>query len=296
MTAGALAAANGSAPRIAITIDDFLWKQIPSHDPLETNRRFLDTLARHSNLQAAFFVCGQWVDNDTGRRLVQACNDAGHWIGNHSYSHLHYGSPDVTFAAFSDDLLRGERVLKGFPQFQKLFRFPYLKEGDTAQQRDQMRAFLRKHGYRNGHVTIDTSDWYYDQRLREHVEKNPSADTRHYRDAYLAHVWDRATYYDSLARQVTGRAIPHTILLHYTLLNSLFLDDVITMLESKGWQLVPARVAYADPVFSNEPHTVPAGESLIWAMAKASGKFEGKLRYPAEDGEYEKDKLDRLGL
>jgi hypothetical protein len=60
--------------------------------------------------------------------------------------------------------------------------------------------------------------------------------------------------------------------------------------------LANAQTAYQDPVFSNAPRIVPAGESLIWAMAKESGKFEGKLRYPGETGEYEKDKLDRLGL
>jgi hypothetical protein len=202
----------------------------------------------------------------------------------------------VSFAKFSDDLLRGEHVISELPGFQKMFRFPFLKEGETAAKRDQMRAFLTKHGYRNGHVTIDASDWYYDQRLRARLEQNPALDPGPYRDPYLAHLWDRATYYDGLAQSMTGRTISHTILLHYTLLNSLFLDDVLTMFEAKGWKLVNAQTAYQDPVFSNAPRIVTAGESLIWAMAKESGKFEGKLRYPGESDEYEKDKLDRLGL
>lgn len=40
----------------------------------------------------------------------------------------------------------------------------------------------------------------------------------------------------------------------------------------------------------------PAGESLIWALVKQSGKFDDVLRYPAEEGEYEKEKMDILGL
>ena len=55
-------------------------------------------------------------------------------------------------------------------------------------------------------------------------------------------------------------------------------------------------MAYEDPIYSNFPTNVPAGESLIWALAKQSGKFEGTLRYPAEDGEYEKPLMDKLGL
>ena len=253
VAAAALATAQAPKPQVAITIDDFQWRQIPAGGAAQANQRLLDALSRHSNLQAALFVCGKHVDNTTGRQLVRAWSDAGHWIGNHSYSHLSYNSPDVTFAAFSDDLLRGEHVLSDFPNFQKMFRFPYLHEGNTAAKRDQMRDFLAKHGYRNGHVTIDASDWYYDQRLRNRLEKNPATDTQPYRNAYLAHILDRATYYDKLARAVTGRTISHTVLLHYTLLNSLFLTDLLSMFEDQGWQLVPAQKAYQDPVFLSTP-------------------------------------------
>jgi peptidoglycan-N-acetylglucosamine deacetylase len=296
IAATAIAVAKAPQPQIAITIDDFTWKQIPQNGAEQANRRILDALARHSNLKAAGFVCGQNVDDETGRRLVRSWNDAGHLIGNHSYSHLSYNDSNVSFAIFSDDVLSGEQFISGLSGFQKMFRFPFLKEGDTAAKRDQMRAFLTKHGYRNGHVTIDASDWYYDQRLRARLEQNPAADPKPYRDPYLEHLWDRATYYDGLARNLTGRSISHTILLHYTLLNSLFLDDVLSMFEAKGWKLISAQAAYQDPVFQNAPRTVPAGESLIWALAKESGKFEGKLRYPGEDSDYEKDKLDKLGL
>lgn len=41
---------------------------------------------------------------------------------------------------------------------------------------------------------------------------------------------------------------------------------------------------------------VPAGESLMWALAKESGRFEDRLRYPGEDDVYEKPLLDRLRL
>jgi peptidoglycan-N-acetylglucosamine deacetylase len=68
------------------------------------------------------------------------------------------------------------------------------------------------------------------------------------------------------------------------------------MFKEKGWRVVDAKEAFRDKIFLEEPSNVPAGESLIWALAKESGKFEGKLRYPAEDGEYEKEKMDKAGL
>jgi len=296
MGAAALLSAKAPAPQIAITIDDFGWRQIPQPDARKTNRAFLDALARHSNLKATIFVCGKNVDDADSRPLLQEWSDAGHTIGNHTYSHLNYNSPSVSVETFSSDVLRGEAIISGFAGFGKWFRFPYLKEGSIVAKRDQMRAFLAEHGYRNGHVTIDTSDWYYDQRLKARLKQNPLAEKLPYRDAYLAHIWDRATYYDGLAEKLLGHSIPHTILLHYTLINSLFLDDLLGMFESRGWHPVSAQIAYNDRLFSRNPEILPAGESLIWALAKASKSLAVSLRYPGESDEYEKDKLDRLGL
>jgi len=54
--------------------------------------------------------------------------------------------------------------------------------------------------------------------------------------------------------------------------------------------------AFSDKVFTRDPDIVPAGESLVWALAKETGKFESRLRYPGEDDVYEKPILDGLGL
>ena len=71
--------------------------------------------------------------------------------------------------------------------------------------------------------------------------------------------------------------------------------DLIKMFTEKGWKITPATETYNDEIYSKEPNNVPAGESLIWALAKESGKFDKVLRYPAEDSAYEKQKLDQLG-
>lgn len=39
---------------------------------------------------------------------------------------------------------------------------------------------------------------------------------------------------------------------------------------------------------------MPAEQSLIWMQANLKGGFE--LRHPGEDSQYEKDKMDKLGL
>ena len=70
----------------------------------------------------------------------------------------------------------------------------------------------------------------------------------------------------------------------------------MAMFKKNGWKLISAQDAFKDSVFKLEPHIVPAGESIVWAAAKESGKFENILRYPGEDGEYEKAEMDKLGL
>ena len=66
------------------------------------------------------------------------------------------------------------------------------------------------------------------------------------------------------------------------------------MFKDKGWEIVSATKAYEDPVYKTETNF--AGEGLIYAQAKDSGKYDDVLRYPAEDSRYEKEKMDELGL
>jgi hypothetical protein len=197
---------------------------------------------------------------------------------------------------YQQDILRAEALLKEFPRFRKYFRFPMLKEGDTAAKRDAMRSFFEQHGYRNGHVTIDNSDWAIDQRLTARLKKDPNADVKPYRDFYLDHIWARSEYYDSLAQRVLRRPVKHTVLIHFNLLNGLFLGDLLAMYKAKGWQLIDAEEAFMDPVFASKPKVLPAGESIVWSLAKEKGTIAKSLRYPAEDGAYENARMKKLRL
>ena len=287
---------SATVSQVAITMDDFSWAQNAVRlTGAERNRAILETLSAHS-LKATLFVIGRNVESAEGKSLLSKWNDAGHTIGNHTYSHRNYAGSAMTVAEYEQDILRAQSLLKDFPRFRKYFRFPMLKEGETVTKRDAMRAFLTQHGYRIGHVTIDDSDWIVDQRLTKRLADNPSGDLKPYRDYYLEHMWDRAQYYDDLAHKVLGRSIKHTVLTHFNLLNALFLGDLIEMFKSNGWQLIDSEEAFADPVFLKQPKLLPAGESIVWSLAKATGKIDKNLRYPAEDGEYEMARMDKLGL
>ena len=280
-------------PGIAITIDDF-----DLSDTLLMSGEARDQMIRHSlrhhGIKAAGFVAGKYVTGYRSQRVLKAWSSDGHLIGNHSYSHLYYDGLDPS--AFMADILRCEPLLTPYSGFRKLFRFPFLAEGKTEETRDAMRRLLREHGYRNGHVTIDTSDWFIDNRLRTRLKTEPKTDVVPYRQFYLDHMWERATYYDGLSQRLFGHSIEHTILLHHRLTTALFLPALLSMFQARGWRLIDATTAFAAPELRLEPDSLPAGQSLIWAAAKASGKFEMELRYPGEDDVYEVPKMDALGL
>jgi peptidoglycan-N-acetylglucosamine deacetylase len=292
-----VAAGGGTAlgSEIAITIDDPGTGSTLLYSPVQRDERIRKALRTH-RLQSALFVCGMRVDNPEGKALLKKWDREGHVIGNHTYSHRNLNSPIETVDQYEKDIERVEPLLIPLKHFSKLFRFPMLKEGDSRPKRDAIRKYLEKNGYSMGYVTVDASDWYIDSRLSNRLKNDPNASLDAYRDYYLEHLWDRMQFYDSLMKQATGGSSKHTLLIHHNLLNALFLDEVLKMIKAKGWKLISAASAFQDHVHQKRPDTVPAGESITWALAKESKCCDSKLRYPAEDGSYEKVRMDNRGL
>lgn len=282
----------GVAQNLAISFDDGFN---PSSQPQASgwNAAILDSLSK-AGVKSIFYVAGSRVDSLEGLSLVSDWCANEHSVANHTYSHFSLGSDQRSLESFISDVEKNEELLKDIPGWTKRFRFPYLKEGRTAEKRDGFRRWIANHGYRTGAVSIDASDWYYSNRyvawLEGHAEEDPSI----FRDAYLEHLWNRASYYDSLSQSIFNRSANHVILLHTNAINAAFLTDVIDMFRSRGWNIISPEEAYQDPLYSEMPDVLPAGESILWSFAKQY-KLSG-LRYPAEDGVYEKPILDALGL
>ena len=283
------------AAELSITIDDPHTRISPLMSAAERDKKILAVLKSHK-IQAALFVCGMRINNPQGKKLLRAWDKAGHLIANHSYSHFYFPSTKITLAQFQEDISKNDRIISGYKNYSKLLRFPYLKEGDTREKRDGMREYLKANHYKQGYVSIDASDWYVTQRLEERLLHNPKADISGFKDFYLTHMWERARYYNDLSKKALGREVKHTLLIHHNLLNALFLDDLIQMFKAKGWKIIDAKDAYQDPVYTIEPDILPAGESIVWAIAHQTGKFAHLIRYPADDSQYEKEKMDKLGL
>lgn len=208
-------------PSISFTFDDGVTHDRCGIKFEDWNDMILNTLDS-ANIKAVFFVKTNDKSNKKGKYLLNSWNDRGHKIANHTYSHPNFNGKKNSAAKFEKELLKADLLISKYSNYTKLFRFPYLKEGENKAKVDSIRRILKEHDYKNGYVTIDASDWYIDSRLRKRLEQEPSADIEGFKNFYLQHLFDRARYYEKLSFELTGRHIHHTLLLHHNLASALF--------------------------------------------------------------------------
>jgi peptidoglycan-N-acetylglucosamine deacetylase len=286
-----LFASSSHSQSIALTFDD--GPDMTDQTGLSAAERNKFILAQLADAHVRSILFVTRTDSDKKRNdLIRQWGKEGHQIANHTATHPDF--EELSLAEYEREFRACDKAIRNMPGFTPRFRFPYLREGNTIEKRDGFRAFLDANGYKTGPVSVDASDWYYSQRLSARLREDPKVDRLPYRDAYLRHLYDRALYYDGLSRKVLGRSAAHVLLLHHNLINALFLKDVIQMFRYKGWTIIDSDTAFQDPLYAMRPDILPAGQSILWALAKQKGIPD--LRYPGEDDVYEKPILDRLHL
>lgn len=285
------------AQSVAFTFDDGPnLEETPRLSPAARNQAMLDALAKHGVRAALFVTVNYGANESAGLELARAWGLAGHAIGNHSMSHPDLNSAAISLAHYQQEVLACDRVISTLPGYQRWFRFPYLREGNTLEKRDGMRVFLKQEGYRNAYVSLDTSDWRLNEKLVEVLKRDANADTTAIKQAYLSHLRQRALAYRQLSQKLQGRDIPQVLLLHHNLINALWLDDVIAMFKEMGWSITTAAAAFEDPVYQLMPERASAGQSLLLSMARTLGlgKVQGWERL-VDDGDFEIDGLKAAG-
>ncbi len=135
------------------------------------------------------------------------------------------------------------------PAGQKWFRFPYLREGKSAAQRDAGAKALAKQGYRNVPVTIDTDDWVYNDQYMKALADGNAVKALEIGAAYLAHMQERTAHFDALAQKVLGREVPHILLLHMNKINADYLEELLGWYAQEGWQFVSVDKAMQDAFY-----------------------------------------------
>lgn len=269
----AMAMPAAAQKRIALSFDDTPRHAGGFFDP-DTRARMLTQALRKARVkQAVFFVTVGNLDQPgtgDGAANIARYVKAGHVIANHSFAHNRLSG--MAAADYLADIDRAGVWLKGQPGYRPWFRFPFLDEGgkDKA-KRDALRAGLRERGLSNGYVTAEASDWNIETLAANAKKAGKTLDMKALRDLYVESHVEAAEYYDTLAVKVLGRSPAHVMLLHETDIAAMFAGDLVKALRAKGWEIVTADAAYADPIRELHPDTPFAQGTLTEALAWEKG-------------------------
>jgi peptidoglycan-N-acetylglucosamine deacetylase len=263
-------AAEGTAQRrIALSFDDAPRDLGPWLSADERTQRLIAAMRAVRAPQAVFFVNPGHLERPFGAGGEQRLADyvrAGHVLANHS--HNHRSLTEIDADAYLAEIDRAELWLRERPGYRPWFRFPYLNEGrHEAARRSAVFAGLAARGMRHGYVTIDGSDWNLEQLTKQAVRAGQTVDRAALRELYVETMVEAAEFYDDLAQRTWGRSPAHILLLHETDLAALYIDDLIRALRARGWQIISADEAYADPIASLPPPQVPSGQGPLTELA-----------------------------
>jgi len=308
MAAVSLPPAKGPYPdrrKIALTFDDVPRDRGAFFTTTERTERLIATLRAEGVEQAAFFAVPGFIAEPgkvDGSAHIAAYAAAGHVIANHTWDHPRLS--DISANEFVQSIAQAESWLKGKTGYRPWFRFPYLDQAyfQPAKSR-KVSAYLRKVGLADAWVTVDGLDWAIEAHTLRAAKRHERMDLSALRANYVSTMVHAAEFYDELALSLIGRSPAHVMLLHEADVTVICLSDLIRALRGRGWAIITADEAYADPLYhalplgpakdfcgfhsypTNCPSQAPMGHPLSNAptvfelMAWAAGR-QGTNRYP----------------
>lgn len=271
-----------SAQQIAITFDDAPMQDGEYFTGKERAGLLTEKL-HESKVTAAFFCITNQFDS-AGIERIKLYEDAGHLIANHT--HTHSWINNIGVANYIEDIARADSILKDFRNFMKWFRYPYLDEGKTIEERDAIRNALQEMNYINGYVTVDNYDWYINSMLQKALKENKQVDFNKLEKFYIDHIWQSIIFYDNIAKRTLGRSPAHVLLLHENDLAALFIDKLIRHIKSQGWEIISPAEAYKDEIVSIIPDVLFNGQGRVAAIAYEMGIKPNELVQHSEDTDY----------
>ncbi|QWP78201.1 polysaccharide deacetylase family protein [Lysobacter sp. K5869] len=308
LSALAAAQAPAKAPppdrRIALTVDDLPWVQlpaVPTASILGDHRRLIAAI-RAAHAPVVGFVNEGKLEADGKLQpervaMLRDWLDAGAELGNHTYSHADLHA--VGLSAYEDDILRGERQLRPLLQARgqtpRWFRHPYLRAGRDPQTKTDLARFLGEHGYRIAPVTVDNSDWIWAAAYLRTGEPHPAKRHRgkphtdalkaRLRRDYVKYMGRKLDYYEQQSQALLGYRLPLIWLIHANALNADTYGELIAMARKRGYRFIGLDEAMRDPAYERaDAYTGPAGPSWLhrWAIGekKPASFFAGEPTVP----------------
>lgn len=251
----------GQEKKVCFTFDDLPFVAYNVKDSSlieETFNKLITTLSRH-HIPATGFVNGMklYKDGSPDGSYMEMLNNwaaNGLDLGNHTFSHQDYNSHDIR--EFSQDILKGSAVINDIMGKKngklKYFRHPYLHVGNSKEKADSLTGFLKTHGYVTAPVTIDNDDYLFAAAFSGAMIRNDSISMDRIGRDFLSYTEQKLKYYERQTEALFNRDIRHIMLLHVSLLNSIYLPSIVALFESNNYSFISLDEALQDSVYSIE--------------------------------------------
>ena len=275
-----------TAPQLVITMDD-----LPVHGVMPTG----ETRARVAEkIVAAFkaadvpevygFINGAHVEREpeTGGALTAWA--AAYPLGNHTWSHKNLNTMGAE--EFERELVRNEAALQRFGkgELRKWLRFPYLVEGRDPAKRDSVRAILARRGYKIAAVTMDFSDWQWNEAYARCLAQGRQPALDSLESAYLDAVREAATRSRTLSQALYGRDVPQILLTHISAFNARMMPRVLEVYKREGFQFSTLEEAQRDSIYRRDTDpSQPAGPTSLEAARVSAWAADPASHRPNED-------------
>ncbi|WP_417882514.1 polysaccharide deacetylase family protein [Xanthomarina gelatinilytica] len=273
---GSIYTSNSQNRKIAITIDDLLATPADENEYEYITDNLLKTLTKN-NIKAIGFVNESRLYTDekpdsSKIKILEKWMTSDMQLGNHTFSHVYINNTSIE--EYKKDVIKGELItrplLKKYNQELKYFRHPQLRTGPTDEYRSELTSFLKDRGYTIAPVTIDNDEYIhafcYANAKREGNKALMDKIGKDYIE-YMASVFN---FYEKLSASFLGYEVPQTLLIHANNLNADYLDELVTMMTSRGYEFVSIDEALKNKTYKMPEGTHSRGPSWIqrWMIAK----------------------------
>lgn len=240
-------------------------------------RKLLAALAARGIRSVGFVQGGQLYKdgqvNEDKVGLLRMWLNAGHEIGSEGYAH-----PDLFKVPLEDykrDVLRGEELTSQMARERGLklryFSYPFLNVGPNRSTKEEFEKWIAGRGMQIHKVTIDNWDWLYGKIYADARRAEDEAKMARVASEYVEYMERTFEFYEQLSRDTLGYEPPQVLMLTANGLNCQKAEDLLAMLERRGYSFVTLEEAMSDRAYQlPDTYTGEWGISWLqrWAMAR----------------------------
>jgi len=308
----ALAVVSAASKEIAVTFDDLPnrslfetdknnpTKQLTArhHKILRALKKYKITAVGFVNEKGLYNNCdgnkaeqnkpSQYNPDPARVAILQVWLDAGHELGNHTYSHLTLNRVDLD--EYVADIIKGQRVfaplMHKYGKTPRYFRHPFLHTGRSIFIHAALEKFLAQHGYIIAPPTIDTDDWMFNMVYSKAKQVGDHKKTQQLKNEYIKFTANKFDFYEAASQQMFGRSIKHIWLLHAIDIDADCLDELLQLVKDRGYKFITVAEALQDPVYKlKDTYTGPTGVAWLFHWDYSDKKIVDWKKEPIPSGE-----------